>query len=112
MRKFLMLGLALALALIATSAQAQVTTGTVKGVVLDPNGAVVAGAKVTITRKSTAESKETTSSDSGNFQFDNLQPADDYTVTVEATNFKKSEVSDVKVQSSQPTDLPISLQTG
>jgi hypothetical protein len=112
MRKFLMLGLALALALIATSAQAQVTTGTVKGVVTDPNGAVVAGAKVTITRKSTAETKETTSSDSGNFQFDNLQPGDDYVVTVEATNFKKAEVSDVKVQLGQINDLPVSLQTG
>jgi Carboxypeptidase regulatory-like domain len=112
MRKFLMLGLALALALVATSAQAQVTTGTVKGVVSDPNGAVVPNATVTITRKSTKESKTTQSSDAGTFQFDNLQPADDYTVTVEGTNFKKAEITDVKVQSSQPTDLAVSLQTG
>jgi hypothetical protein len=111
MRKFLMLGLALSLALIAATAQAQVTTGTVKGVVTDPNGAVVAGAKVTITRKSTSEAKETTTSDSGNFQFDQLQPGD-YTITVEAANFKKAEVNDVTVQLGQAADQSVQLQTG
>ena len=35
------------------SAQAQITTGTVRGTVTDPNGAVVPGAKVTLTKKST-----------------------------------------------------------
>jgi hypothetical protein len=111
MRKFLMLGLALSLALIAATAQAQVTTGTVKGVVTDPNGAVVPGAKVTITRKSTSEAKETTTSDSGNFQFDQLQPGD-YTITVEAANFKKAEINDVTVQLGQAADHPVQLQTG
>jgi Carboxypeptidase regulatory-like domain len=112
MKKFLMLGLAICLTLIAFSAQAQVTTGSVKGTVIDQNNAVVPGAKVVITRKSTAESLETTTSDSGAFQFNNLQPASDYTITVEATNFKKSEATDVAVQLGQQADLQIQLQTG
>ena len=44
------------------SAQGQVTTGTVRGVVTDPQAAVVPGAKVTLARPSTNESKTTTSS--------------------------------------------------
>jgi len=79
---------------------------------VDPNGAVVPGAKVTITRKSTSEAKTTTSSDSGAFEFANLQPGNDYTITIEATNFKKAEVSDVQVQLGQTADVPVSLQTG
>ena len=112
MKNFFMLGLALCLTLIAVSAQAQVTTGSVKGTVLDPNNAVVSGAKVVITRKSTAESLETTTSESGAFQFNSLQPGSDYTITVEASNFKKAEATEVAVQLGQQADIQIQLQTG
>ncbi|HKP35623.1 MAG TPA: carboxypeptidase-like regulatory domain-containing protein [Pyrinomonadaceae bacterium] len=112
MRKFLMLGLALSLALIAFTAHAQTTTGKVTGTVVDPQGAVVPGAKVTITKKSTTESKTTTTSDGGTFEFTNLTPGTDYTITVEGTNFKKAEVNDVAVQINQPVDVPVQLQAG
>jgi hypothetical protein len=112
MKKLFMFALALSLALIAGSAQAQVTTGTVRGTVVDQNNAVVPGAKVTITRKSTSESKETTTSDSGAFQFDNLQSGGDYVITVEAANFKKAEATDVAVQLGQQADVLVQLQTG
>src|SRR6266550_2099947 len=70
------------------SAQAQITTGSVRGAVTDPNGAVVNNAKVTITKKSTNVSNTTQSSGSGEFEFSNLPVGDDYSVTVEAQNFK------------------------
>lgn len=112
MRRVLMLGLVLCLGLIAGAANAQVTTGTVKGIVNDPNGAVVPNAKVTITKKSNGETHTAQTSGSGSFQFDNLLVGEDYTVTVEATNFKKAELTDVKVQVNQATDLTVALQTG
>ena len=112
MRKIFILGLALSLSLIAISARAQVTTGTVKGIVNDPDGAVVTGAKVTIVKKSNNETHTGQTSGSGTFQFDNLLVGNDYTVTVEATNFKKAELTDVRVQVNQATDLTIALQTG
>ena len=49
------------------SAQAQVTTGTVRGVVTDPQGAVVQGATVTLTKKSTNIPTTATSGSSGKF---------------------------------------------
>src|ERR1044072_4750956 len=112
MKNIFMFALALSLALIAGSAQAEVTTGTVRGTVVDQNNAVVPGAKVTITRKSTSESKETTTSDSGAFQFDNLQSGGDYVITVEAANFKKAEATDVAVQLGQQGDVLGQPQTG
>jgi hypothetical protein len=112
MKKIFMLGLSLALSLIAISVRAQVTTGTVKGIITDPNGAVVTGAKVTIVKKSNNETHTGQTSGSGTFQFDNLLVGNDYTVTVEATNFKKAELTDVGVQINQATDLTIALQTG
>lgn len=112
MRRIFTLGLTLSLCLIAISARAQVTTGTVKGIVNDPNGAVVTGAKVTIVKKSNNETHTGQTSGSGTFQFDNLLIGNDYTVTVEATNFKKAELTDVNVRLNQATDLNVELQTG
>src|SRR5258708_5144477 len=104
MRKVLMLGLVLCLALIANVTQAQVTTGTVKAVVNDPNGAVVANAKVTISKKSNGESRTAQTSGSGSFEFANLPLGDDYSLAVEATGFKATTLTDVKVQLNQATD--------
>ena len=112
MRKLFMIGLMLSLSLIAVSAGAQVTTGTVKGIVNDPNGAVVSGAKVTIVKKSSNETHTGQTSGSGTFQFDNLLVGNDYTVTIEATNFKKAELTEVRVGVNQATDLTVQLQTG
>src|SRR6266436_8851772 len=60
------------------SAHAQVTTGNVRGVVTDPNGAIVPGAKVTITKKSNSSSSTTQTSGSGTFEFSNLLVGEDY----------------------------------
>jgi len=107
-----MLGLALCLALIASTAQAQVTTGNVRGIVTDPNGAVVPNARVTITKKSTTESKTTQTTGGGEYEFNNLLPGDDYSIRVEAPNFKALTLNDVKIQLNQTTSVPAQLALG
>lgn len=94
------------------SAQAQVTTGTVRGVVTDPQGAVVPNAKITLTRKSTNETKTATSSGSGNFEFTSLSSGEDYSILIEAPNFKTLTLTDVRVNLNQVTDLPTQLEVG
>jgi carboxypeptidase family protein len=94
------------------SAHGQTTTGSVRGVVTDPNGAVVSGAKVTLTRKSTGGTQTVQTANSGQFEFTNLQPADDYSVSVEAENFKNVTLTDVRVSVNQSTDLPVQLSPG
>jgi hypothetical protein len=93
-------------------AQAQVTTGTVRGLVTDQTGAVVTGANVTLTRKATNISVTQQTSGSGTFEFTNIQPGTDYTVKVEAANFKATELTDVSVTLTQATDLPVQLAPG
>jgi Carboxypeptidase regulatory-like domain len=95
-----------------TAAQAQVTTGNVRGIVSDPNGAAVPNAKVTITKKSTNISTTTQTTGTGEYQFSNLLAGDDYNITIEAQNFKTLTLSDVKVQLNQTTDLPAQLALG
>ncbi|HET6646998.1 MAG TPA: carboxypeptidase-like regulatory domain-containing protein, partial [Pyrinomonadaceae bacterium] len=94
------------------SAHAQVTTGSVRGVVTDPNGAVVPSAKVTLTKKSNNTVLTAQSTGGGTFEFNNLLSGNDYTVTVEAPNFKTLTLTDVSVNLNQVTDLPAQLTLG
>ena len=94
------------------SAYGQATTGSIRGVVTDQNGAVVSGAQVTLTRKSTGGTQTAQTNTSGQFEFTNLQPGDDYSLSVEAQNFKNTALTDVKVSVNQATDLPVQLAPG
>ncbi len=90
---------------------AQQTSGNVRGSVKDPTGAVVPNARVTITDKKTGSSQTVQTTSEGEYQFNNLLPAD-YTLTVEATNFKTLTLNDVRVELNQTTDVPTTLQVG
>jgi hypothetical protein len=67
------------------------------GVVRDGSGAVVSGAKVTLTRTSTNAVLIRTTDGSGAFQFLELPP-DTYTLSVEAPGFKRTTLSRVVIQ--------------
>src|SRR6185369_11169880 len=96
----------------ALSAHAQATTGGIRGVVTDQNGAVVQGAKVTLSRKTTGGTQTVETNGSGQFEFTNLLPSDDYSVSVEAANFKTVSLTDVRVSVNQSTDLPVQVSPG
>ena len=64
----------------------QAATATLRGTIVDPNGAVISGARVTVTRKSVGNSRQTTTNDDGVYVFSNLPP-DSYEVRIQATGF-------------------------
>jgi hypothetical protein len=78
--------------------QAQQTSGAISGTVKDKQGAVVPGAKVTITDQVMTTSREQTSSAEGNFTFSQLVPST-YTVLIEANGFKNWEKKDLVLSS-------------
>lgn len=57
-----------------SSALAQSGTSTVRGTATDPQGNVVVGATVTLTSLGTNTSRTQTTSDSGSYAFDFVQP--------------------------------------
>jgi hypothetical protein len=93
----------------AVTAQERLTSGSIGGTVVDPNGAAVAGAKVIAS--GAVATRETTTDGNGAFEIPNLTLGG-YTVTVEQTGFKKATVTDVQVNVSQRTALRIPLETG
>ncbi len=71
-------------------AQTTISTGSIVGIVTDPSGAVLGGAKVTITNKSTSQAVTTTTTSSGTYASGALTPGD-YSVRVEASGFKAAQ---------------------
>src|ERR1043166_2200431 len=53
---------------------AQTITGTISGTVIDPNGAVVAGANVTLHSDQTADKRDQVTNESGRFSFAAVRP--------------------------------------
>jgi hypothetical protein len=72
-------------------AQVDYSTATLKGIVYDPQGAVIAGASVTVTNSSTGLTKTVKAKSDGGYTIPVLQPGD-YRITVEAAGFEKEVV--------------------
>jgi Carboxypeptidase regulatory-like domain/TonB-dependent Receptor Plug Domain len=107
--RFAALTMLVLLVIIATAgAQAVGNFGSIRGTVLDPTGAAVAGATVEIRNPVSGYDRSTTTDKAGTFEFTNI-PFNPYHLTVSAEGFA-SHVQDVEPRSSVPVSVPIQLQ--
>ena len=97
--------------LFSASAFAQKVSGSITGTVTDPQGAVVAGATVTITDVGTNAVRSTTTGSAGNFEFQELNPGT-YTVKVSQSGFSEYQTRNVEVHVSSVTRVDARLQVG
>ena len=88
----------------------QSATATLGGRVLDPNQAVVTGARVTALQKATGIVRSTTTNAEGVFVLTNL-PADEYEVKIQASGFSLKQL-DVTLQVGQNETLNSTLSIG
>lgn len=91
-------------------AQVSLSTGSLTGTVLDPQGAAVANARVSITNKDTGTSQVVTTNATGFYTSGALVPGN-YSVKVEASGFKAAVLSAV-VQVGTATSANITLELG
>jgi hypothetical protein len=107
----LILVIALCLSL-SGSVFAQATTGTINGTVKDPAGAAVGGATVTITDEGkNVVVRTVTTSDDGGYSAPNL-PVSNYSVTVEAANFKKTVQTGITLNVGDRRTVDVDLEAG
>jgi hypothetical protein len=86
-------------------------TGSIGGVVTDPSGAVVEGAKVTATNRATSAARSTTTSSSGVYSLPNLVPGV-YSVVIERDGFKSVKFDDFQLTVAQALVLNAHLSLG
>jgi hypothetical protein len=96
--------MAVAFATGAPMAMAQSSTGQIKGVVTDPTGAVVPGAKITAISGENGFTRTTVSGSDGSFLIPLLDPQH-YRLQIVAPTFKKLEVGPITVQVTETADV-------
>jgi hypothetical protein len=93
------------------SVVAQITSGTITGLVTDDSGSAVAGASVTVTFTQTGATRTATTSAEGTFSFQELSPGL-YNITVSKQGFKKVEQRGVEAHVSDLTNVTIKMPVG
>lgn len=91
------------------SAQTQITTGTIQGVVTDTNGAIVPGASVEIKNLDTNFSRSATTDEGGRFVALALPPGN-YEVTITKQGFATTVVEKFPLTVGQAINLPLSIK--
>ncbi len=92
-------------------ASAQVDTASITGQATDPQGAVVAGARIVASNQATNITVETTTNDQGYYTLTTLRPGF-YTIEASQPNFKSSLNKDYELNVGQKARLDFSLQIG
>jgi hypothetical protein len=106
-----LLGCLVILLLSAIGVWAQTGTSSITGTISDPQGRLVAGAKITLTNVATNAQRSTKSTDAGAYLFDLLAPSD-YRLEVEAKGFNKTVLNNVRALIGQRTESNVQLTVG
>jgi len=83
--------------------------GSLTGIVTDPSGAVIPGAKVDVLNVGTGATREASTGERGTFLFNNLEVGT-YKITVEAASFQTMALDNVQVNTNEVGRADFSLQ--
>ena len=105
-------GLVLVIVLfLSVPAPGQEATATITGIVRDPSGAVIAGAKVTLTHSQTNSARATVTGADGHYLF-TLVPIGTYALAAEAPGFRRFIQSGIVLEINQNARQDITLEVG
>ncbi len=97
--------------LCTAGARAQQTLGSVNGTVVDPSGASIPAAKITITDPDIGVTRTVTAQPDGFFQIFNL-PVGTYKVSISHEGFDTTQLSGIAVQEAHASTVNVSLKIG
>lgn len=106
---FSSLSLTAIMVLSAMLAYGQIDQSRITGIVKDQTGAVIPGATITVKNVRTGDVRTATSTPEGIFQVINLKPSQ-YSVTVSAASFAKTEYTGLELVVGQELDLSVELK--
>ena len=86
-------------------------TSSISGAVTDPNGAVVAGATVTVKNAASGSEFKTVTSNQGTYNLPSLG-AGKYIVVVTASGFKSATAQDIEINAGTPATVNLTLEVG
>lgn len=90
---------------------AQTFTSSITGLVTDPSGAAVIGAKIELKNMATNDTHDAVSNENGSYQFNNLNPGT-YQITVTAPGFKSYVLQNLVLQAQIAATVNVALEVG
>jgi hypothetical protein len=87
-------------------------TGTILGTAVDPTGAVIVSAKVTLRNSDTGLTRSTLTDNNGSYQFLQVPVGQEYVVEVEAAGFQRASQTNITLQVNQSFRADFQLQVG
>ncbi|MFL6229990.1 MAG: carboxypeptidase-like regulatory domain-containing protein [Pyrinomonadaceae bacterium] len=90
-------------------APSRATSGSFAGLVLDPNGAVIVGATLTLTNERTKEKLSLSATEEGTFSFP-IPATDDYTFEVASPGFKTSRTRHLRLSANEAARAEVVMQ--
>jgi hypothetical protein len=87
------------------------STGALTGTVMDPTGAIVPRATITITNTATNQTRTATTGNDGGYRFGLLEPGS-YRVRISATGFKTADLSNITINVTETPVLDQRLEVG
>src|SRR6185312_12829878 len=106
MKKVLALAACLAA---ACSLFAQSDRGSITGTISDASGALIPGAKITLTNPATGFKSDTVSTATGNYTLPGL-PVGNYTLQVESKGFSRYEQTNIEVKVAVTTRVEVAMR--
>jgi len=111
MKRFRLPMILLSLCLPALQGMAQTVTGTIRGTITDPNGAIVRGAAVTATNTASAVATVTRTNDTGEYSIRFL-PIGQYKISVFAPGFEAATYGPFALEIDQTAKVDVPLRVG
>ena len=111
MRSFYFASTIAVAACIASAAQAQETTSSIRGLVTGTGDAPIGGATVVIRHVPSGTVVNTSTSADGTFTAPGLRVGGPFSVSVSATGYTDTSITEIQLTAGQPLRLPIMLQT-
>ena len=111
LRRSRLLIIILVVVLLGAVANAQTTLGTILGTVTDSSGAIVRGAKVSVTQVTTGLVRTETTNATGEYSFPQL-PVGLYRVEAEMAGFKKTQKTGIDLRVEDTLRVDLALQIG
>src|SRR5437879_9443965 len=102
---------ALVLALASAFAQQTANTGTLAGIVTDPTGSIVSGAKITAVNTATGFTSEGQTNETGRFSVPYLNPGR-YELRVEASGFRSYIRTGIELRAGESPRIDVALELG
>jgi len=111
MKRFGLPVILLSLCLPILQGMAQTVTGTIRGTITDPSGAIVSGATVTATNTASAVATVTRTNNSGEYSIRFL-PIGQYKITVQAPGFEAASYGPFALEIDQTAKVDVPLRVG